>query len=208
MSLMMNHATKEELEAGLSAIRQSPKAEGALRLIVRRPAPDIREVLHVGRLDSVEGLVGDTWRTRGSSRTPDGSSHPDMQINIMNVRVIALLAGNEERWPLAGDQLYVDLDLSQENLPPGTQLCVGTAVLEVTDQPHTGCKKFSARFGLDALKLVNTPEGRQMNLRGINAKVIQGGMIRVGDQMKKISTEEKSFYLRHQTDRPPTDAQI
>lgn len=185
--MVFNYATKEEMEAGMTAICQSPKAEGALRLIVRRPAMDEREVVSEAQLDIVEGLVGDTWRTRGSSRTSDGSSHPEMQINIMNARVIALLAGSEERWPLAGDQLYVDLDLSRENVPPGTRLCVGTAVLVVTGQPHTGCKKFSARFGPEALKFVNTPEGREMNLRGINARVVQGGVIRVGDVMKKIS---------------------
>lgn len=185
--MVVNYATKEELEAGMTTICQSPKAEGVLRLIVRRPAIDVREVLSEARLDIVEGLVGDTWRTRGSSRTSDGSSHPEMQINIMNVRVIALLAGSEERWPLAGDQLYVDLDLSQENVPPGTRLCVGTAVLAVTGQPHTGCKKFSERFGPEALRFVNTPVGRAMNLRGINAKVVQGGMIRAGDIVKKIS---------------------
>lgn len=182
----MNHTTKEALEAGLEAIRQSPKAEGLLRLIVRRPAVDAREVVEEGQLDLVDGLRGDSWRTRGSSRTPDGSAHPDMQINIMNARVIALLAGDEAHWPLAGDQLYIDLDLSEENLPPGTHLSVGAAVLAVTEQPHTGCKKFSARFGLEALKLVNSPEGRKLNLRGINAKVVRPGRIRVGDTVKKV----------------------
>lgn len=182
----MNYTTKEELEAGLEAIRQSPKAEGALRLIVRRPAVDVREVLEEGTLDMVEGLIGDTWRARGSSRTPDGSAHPDMQINIMNARVIALLAGHEDSWPLAGDQLYVDLDLSRDNLPPGTHLSVGSAIVAVTEQPHTGCKKFSSRFGLDALKFVNSPAGRQMNLRGINARVVHPGVIRVNDVIKKV----------------------
>jgi MOSC domain-containing protein YiiM len=109
-----------------------------------------------------------------------------MQLNVMNARVIALLAREEDRWPLAGDQLYIDMDLSQENLPPGTRLALGSAVIEVTDQPHTGCKKFAARFGLDALKLVNSPLGRQLQLRGLNARVTQPGMIRVGDLVKKL----------------------
>jgi len=176
----------EELEAGLDEIRQSPKDEGRLELIVRRPQTDEREVLEEGELDLVEGLVGDNWRTRGSSRTADGSSHPDMQLNIMNSRVIALVAQARDRWQLAGDQLFIDMDLSAANLPPGTQLALGSAVIEVTDQPHTGCGKFVARFGPDAMKFVNSPVGNQFHLRGINAKVVQPGVIRVGDVAKKI----------------------
>lgn len=180
------HLTMAELEAGLDTIRQSPKEEGVIALIVRRPKVDAREVLEEGELDLVEGLVGDTWKVRGSSRTPDGAAHPDMQLNIMNARVIALLACEKDRWPLAGDQLFIDMDVSSENLPPGTRLALGSAVVEVTNQPHTGCKKFEARFGLDALKLVNSPLGRQLQLRGLNAKVTQPGVIRVGDSVKKI----------------------
>ncbi len=178
--------TMEELEAGLEAIRQSPKDQGLLELIVRRPATDERELLVEGQLDLVEGLVGDDWMRRGSSGTPDGSSHPDMQLTIMNSRAIALITQDKARWPLAGDQLYIDMDLSVDNLPPGTRLALGTAVIEVTAQPHTGCKKFSSRFGLDALKFVNSPTGKQLHLRGINARVVQTGQIRVGDLAKKI----------------------
>ena len=152
----MQHLTLVELEAGLDRIRQSPKEEGGLAMIVRRPAVGEREVMDEGKLDLLEGLIGDTWRMRGSSRTGDGSSHPDMQLNIMNSRVIALLAQEKERWPLAGDQLYMDLDLSVDNVPAGTRLLVGAAVIEVTAQPHAGCNKFTARFGLDALKFVNS----------------------------------------------------
>ena len=180
------HLTMAELEAGLDSIRRSPKDEGFITMIVRQLKVDAREVLKEGELDLVEGLVGDTWKVRGSSRTPDGAAHPDMQLNIMNARVIALLAREKDRWPLAGDQLFIDMDMSSENLPPGTRLALGSAVIEVTDQPHTGCKKFEARFGLDALKLVNSPLGRQLQLRGVNAKVTQPGLIRVGDSVKKI----------------------
>jgi hypothetical protein len=180
------HLTMAELEAGLDTIRQSPKDEGLIAMIVRRPKVDAREVLEEGELDLVEGLMGDTWKVRGSGRTPDGAAHPDMQLNVMNARVIALLAREKDRWPLAGDQLFIDMDVSSENLPPGTRLALGSAVIEVTDQPHTGCKKFEARFGLDALKFVNSPLGRQLHLRGVNAKVTQPGVIRVGDFVKKI----------------------
>lgn len=182
----MKHVTLAELEAGLENIRQSPTNAGVLALIVRRPQVEAREVLKVGELDLVEGLVGDNWKTRGSSQTTDGSAHPDMQLNIMNARVIALLAQKKERWSLAGDQLYMDFDLSEENVPPGTRLSLGDAVIEVTDQPHTGCKKFAARFGLDALKFISSPVGKQLQLRGINAKVIRSGAIRIGDTVKKV----------------------
>ena len=182
----MKHVTMAELEAGLENIRQSPTDAGVLELIVRRPQVEAREVLEGGELHLVEGLVGDNWKTRGSSQTVDGSAHPDMQLNIMNARVIALLAPQKERWALAGDQLYMDLDLSAENVPPGTRLSLGEAVIEVTDQPHTGCKKFAARFGLDALKFISSPIGKQLQLRGINAKVIRSGAIRIGDTVKKV----------------------
>lgn len=183
----MRHLTAEELEAGLDEIRRSPKDEGVLELIVRRPRVDEREVLEEGELNLTEGLVGDSWRERASSRTPDGSPHPEMQLNVMNARAIALVAQERGRWPLAGDQLYIDLDLSDENLPAGTRLEIGSAVIEVTAQPHTGCKKFVSRFGLDAMKFVNSPAGRSLHLRGINAKVVRPGTIRVGQMARKVS---------------------
>lgn len=182
----VRHLTTEELEAGLDEIRRSPADGGALELIVRRPHVDAREVLEVGLLDLSEGLVGDSWIVRGSSRTADGSAHPDMQLNVMNSRVIALVAQEKERWSLAGDQLFLDMDLSTENLPPGTQLALGSAVIEVTKLPHTGCKKFVARFGLDAMNFVNSELGKGLRLRGLNARVVRPGTIRVGDVARKI----------------------
>jgi hypothetical protein len=182
----VKHLTTEELEAGLEAIRQAPKDNGTLRLIVRRSRVGEREILNDAELDLLNGLVGDNWKTRGSPLTTDGTSHPDMQLTIMNARAIALVAQHDERWPLAGDQLYIDLDLSADNLPPGTRLALGSAVVEVTAEPHTGCEKFVARFGLEAMKFVNSPVGRQLNLRGINTKIVQPGVIRVGDVAKKI----------------------
>ena len=182
----VRHLTAEELAAGLAEIKRAPRDSGVLELIVRRPAVDEREVLEEGVLDLSAGLVGDTWPVRPSSRTPDGSAHPEMQLNVMNARVIALLARERGRWPLAGDQLYLDMDLSAENLPAGTRLAVGTAVIEITAQPHTGCKKFAARFGVEALKFVNSPEGKQLRLRGLNARVVEPGVVRVGETARKL----------------------
>jgi hypothetical protein len=182
----ITHLTRTELDAGLDHIRDAPKDAGVLELIVRRPSVDAREVLDVGELDTATGLKGDTWVVRGSSRTQDGRRHPDMQLNVMSARAAALIAQARERWSLAGDQLYIDLDLSEENLPPWTKLAIGTAIIEVTDQPHTGCAKFVERFGVDAMKFVNSPAGRTLRLRGLNARVVQSGVIRSGDVVRKI----------------------
>jgi hypothetical protein len=182
----VKHLTMKELEAGLDFIRKSPKDDGALELIVRRPQVDKRETLTTAQLNLALGLEGDDWKTRGSSATPDGTAHPDAQLTLMNSRIISLIAGDKKRWPLAGDQLYVDLDLGDENLPPGTQLAIGEAIIEVSAKPHTGCSKFVSRFGLDAQKFVNSPVGKQLHLRGINTKIIRAGQIRVGDVVRKI----------------------
>ena len=182
------HLTLAELEAALPAALQSPKDNGTLDLIVRRPAVGRRDVLDAGELDLATGLVGDTWNIRSSTRTTDGSAHPDMQLNVMNSRVIDMIAGEKTRWGLAGDQFYVDFDLSEENVPAGTRLAIGTAVIEVTAQPHTGCAKFVQRFGVDAMKFVNSPQGRKLHLRGINARVVVPGRIQTGDRIRKVKS--------------------
>jgi MOSC domain-containing protein YiiM len=177
--LTARHLTRAELEAGLEAIRRSPKDNGVVELIVSRPRSGAREVLEHAQLDPAEGLRGDSWATRVTS--PD----PATQLNIMNARVIGLIAQDRARWPLAGDQLYVDLDLADDNLPPGTQLEIGSAVVEVSAEPHTGCRKFVERFGVDAMTFVNSPLGRRLHLRGINARVVSAGEVRVGDTARK-----------------------
>ena len=181
------HLRTDELEAGLDDIRRSPKDRGELKLIVRRPDIGEREVLQQAELDTAVGLKGDTWPLRASSRTPDGTPHPDMQLNIMNARAAALVAQDTSRWALAGDQLFIDMDLSDANLPPGTRLAIGSAVIEITPQPHTGCGKFVERFGLDAMNFVNSPVGKELHLRGVNAKVVRPGAIRVGDAATKTA---------------------
>lgn len=178
--------TMEDMEAGLEHVLGSPRVEGLLRMIVRRPEIDAREVLTEAQLDPNEGLVGDSWKKRRSSRTSDGSPHPEMQLTLINARVLALLAQTTDRWPLAGDQLVVDLDLSVKNVPAGTKLALGTAIIEVTDQPHTGCKKFLSRYGEDALKFVSSPAGKELRMRGIYARVIQAGVVRTGDPIRKV----------------------
>ena len=186
--LSVEYLSREELEAGLDHIRRAPREQGTLKMIVQRPLEDERNVIDEAELSLSEGLVGDNWKARGSQHTPDGAAHLYAQITVMNARCIALLAQSESRWGLAGDQLYVDFDLSDENLPPGTQFRVGPAILEVSAEPHSGCKKFSSRFGVEAMKFVNSPEGKRLHLRGINARVIQPGTIRLGDAVSKLGS--------------------
>lgn len=183
---MAKQLNSAELEEGLEHILASPKDHGSVELIVRRPAVDQRESLANGRLDVDQGLVGDSWLTRGSRHMPGGVADPEMQLNIMNSRVVALVASDPDRRELAGDQLYLDMDLSYDNLPPGTKLSIGDAVIEVTEPPHTGCRKFAARFGKQAMVFVNSGRGKQLNFRGINAKVVQSGDIKLGDIATKL----------------------
>jgi hypothetical protein len=180
------HLSAEELEAGLPEILASPASEGTVELVVRRPAEGEREVLEEGVLDVREGLVGDDWLPRGNRRSENGSPMPGTQLTLMNARAIALIAGSRDRWALAGDQLYVDLDLSPENLPPGTRLAVGSAEVEVTDVPHTGCAKFTERFGSAAIRFVNSPAGRTGRFRGMYADVVVPGTVRPGDAIRKL----------------------
>lgn len=182
----MEHLNTQQLEQGLDHIKQSPKEEGAIELIVRRPKENEREVLEEAEISVELGVVGDNWKTRGSSRTKDGFGHPEMQINIMNSRIVALIAQNKDRWSLAGDQFYVDFDLSDDNIPPGTQLALGTAIVERTAIPHLGCKKFVARFGMDAMVFVNSKQGKALNLRGVNVKVVRSGVVKAGDVLRKL----------------------
>ena len=182
------HLDTESLEAGLDEIHQSPRDRGTLELIVRRPVVDGREVLDEVELSLSDGVVGDSWNVRGSGRTDDGSAHPDMQLNIINARLSRLVGGDDDDVrALSGDQLHLDLDLSTGNLPAWTRLAIGDAVIEITDQPHTGCAKFAARFGKEALRFVNVGAGKELRLRGINAKVVVPGTIRRGDPVTKLS---------------------
>jgi hypothetical protein len=185
---MNMHLTTAELQAELAELGESPRDNGTLDMIVCRPAEGERLVLERANLDPAEGLVGDNWQVRGSKRTEDGSAHPDMQIAMMNSRVIQAVAKDRDRWPLAGDQLFIDLDVSVENLQPGQRIAIGTALLEITDVPHLGCDKFTARFGHDAIRFVNSPEGRHLRRRGIYARVVQAGTVCMGDKVSKIQS--------------------
>ena len=183
----MEHRDLATLEAGRDQILASPKDDGRVDLIVRRPAVDERETVTEATLDTTEGLVGDCWRARGSGSTADGSANPKAQLTLMNARVAALVAVSPDRIPLAGDQFFVDFDLTAANVPPGTRLALGSAVIEVSDEPHMGCRKFFDRFGNDAHHFVNSKEDRELHFRGINAFVVIGGTVRAGDAIRKIA---------------------
>jgi MOSC domain-containing protein YiiM len=177
----MQHLSRDVLESRLGHIRESPPDHGVVVLVVARPKVGVRELPAEALLDPATGLAGDNWLARGSSGTPDGSADPARQVTVMNARVAELVAGGPDRMPLAGDQLYVDFDISMDNLPPGSVVTVGDAVLEVSEAPHLGCAKFVERFGADAMRFVNSRVGRQLRLRGMNARVLQRGIVRPGD---------------------------
>lgn len=180
-------ANKQELENGIAEIQGSPSHRGTVDLIVRRPIKGEREVIDTAEIDLKQGLVGDIWLKNSLNKYPDRPINFDSQLTLMNSRTVALIAKTKDRWPLAGDQFYVDFDLSEANLPPGTMLNIGTAQIQVTAEPHLGCKKFLERYGKDALILVNSKQGGLLNLRGINAKVIMPGVVKAGDQILKLT---------------------
>jgi MOSC domain-containing protein YiiM len=177
----MDYVSAALLESGLDGIRQSPTNNGRIELIIRRPAREKREAIQEATLDCAKGLIGDNWA--------NGSAHPDTQLTLMNARVALLVAGQADRRQLAGDQLYIDLDLSERNLPPGTRLQIGSAIIAVTEPPHLGCNKFAERFGPNARRFVNSPIGRELRLRGLNARIIVSGTVRVGDTIRKVSIQ-------------------
>jgi MOSC domain-containing protein YiiM len=175
---MTVYVEADQLEAGLTHVLDSPPDHGTVELVVRRPSEGEREVLDEGMLD-FPGLVGDRHTLRENT-------HAGTEVTLMNARVIDLVAGDRERWALAGDQLYVDLDLTTRNLPVGTRLQVGDATLEVSDVPHTGCAKFTARFGSAATRFINAKHNRELRLRGMNTRVVVPGTVRPGDTIRKL----------------------
>jgi MOSC domain-containing protein YiiM len=185
----MEHLPRQRLEAALGRIRDSPRDGGRVVLVVRRPTVGVRELPGEAMLDRGNGLAGDNWLERGSKTTPDGSADPERQLTVMNARVAELVAGGAERMPLAGDQLYVDLDLSVDNLPAGSLLAVGQAVLQVSQAPHLGCAKFVERFGAEAMRFVNSSTGRLLRLRGMNTRVVRPGLVRPGDPAVKFPAD-------------------
>lgn len=183
---MPQHLSMEQLKAGLPDILQSPADNGKVEAVVVRPQSNERIDVETCQVSLAGGLEGDHWAKGCWKMTEDGSPHPDVQICIMNSRCINLIAGERANWPAAGDNLFVDLDLTPENLPPGQRLQVGSTVIEITDTPHKGCAKFVERYGRDATAFVNVGDGDKYKLRGIYARVVQDGAINVGDTLTKI----------------------
>ena len=183
---MSENRALSEMETYLDAIQASAANEGPVTMIVSRPDTEKRHILKQGELDIVHGLVGDNWEHRGDKHTADGSADPGRQLTIMNSRAISAITDSKDRWPEAGDQFFVDFDLSEANIPPGTRLAIGEAEVEGTALPHLGCAKFGARFGKDANMFVNSDRGKALNLRGINARVVKAGAVNTGDLIRKL----------------------
>jgi MOSC domain-containing protein YiiM len=184
---MARHLTMEELKAGLAEIMASPADGGTLEGIVVRPEHDARTEVESVDISLKGGVHGDHWAKGCHKSTEDGLPHPDVQICIMNARCIALIAQARDNWAPAGDNLFIDLNLSAGNLAPGQRLAIGSAVIEITAEPHNGCAKFIERYGRDACVFVNTGEGKRNRLRGIYARVVEDGRITIGDRVEKIA---------------------
>ena len=179
------HVAREDLDARLPELRALDAAEGTLELIVRRPSEGDRELPATAEISLEAGLVGDRWRA-SAHRDEAGAVSRENQLTLMSIRMLELIA-EPERWPLSGDNLLVDMGLAMESLPIGSRLAIGEeVVVQISEVPHTGCAKFSARFGSDALRFVNSPEGRVLRLRGVNAHVIEPGTVSTGDAIRRI----------------------
>lgn len=167
----------------VDGILAAPKDAGPIEMIVRRPGENEREIVQSAELTKEQGLIGDSWISRVDE---NGDPHLPAQLTLMNSRVADAVAVTRERWPLAGDQIYVDMDISKENLPPGARIQVGSAVVEISGVPHTGCDKFAGRFGKEALRFANVGVGRDNRFRGVNAFVVEPGSFQVGDKIAKL----------------------
>lgn len=178
--------TAEQFDLSIDEVLAAPRLAGTIELVVARPATGERLILGEAELVPGRGLVGDNYVERGDGKTPDGRADPLSELNIMSVRALRAVAGPDpEQWQRAGDQLIVDLDLSVDNLPAGTRLQVGTAVIEVTTKPHNGCAKFSQRFGVDAVRWVNSR--KDLRLRGLCAVVVEPGTVTPGAPIAKLA---------------------
>ena len=175
-----------DLLAGLSYVRAAPANQGVVEAIVVRPESEKRVSPEACEVSAELGVHGDHWAKGCWRSLPDGSPAPEVQIALMSARVASLISPDRRRWPLAGDNLIVDLDLSEQSLPVGRRIAIGEVVLEITAVPHTGCRKFSERFGSDAVKFVNSSEGKSLRLRGVFGRVVEPGSIRTGDAIRKL----------------------
>jgi MOSC domain-containing protein YiiM len=185
------YRTTAELERSLHELRAAPTEQGRVHLVVRRPGNGDREVLDEGYFDAADGLAGDNWLSRATSRAVAAGRHLDAQVNVMSARMVRLLADTAEEQAYAGDQLFVDLDISVANLPAGSRLAFGApgaggAVMEISQKPHNGCAKFTTRFGEDAMRFVNSEAGKELRLRGFNARIVESGPVRPGDVVRVV----------------------
>lgn len=179
------HLSKEQIEARLDWIKASPADKGTLAGLCIRPELNQRRELESCLLSPEGGVEGDFWVRQCWKKLEDGSSDPIVQVAIMNARAVDVVAGSRDRWKLAGDQLFVDFDLSEDRIAPGDRLQIGEAVVEIAPIPHTGCDLFRDRYGMDAVKFINSKLGKSLRLRGVFAQIVRGGMVRLGDPVQK-----------------------
>lgn len=183
---MPRHLTRAELAAALPQVTAGPKDHGELKAIFVRPGPGQRLDVSSVAISSAGGLEGDHWAKGCWKSLPDGSPDPDVQVFIMNARFLDLIAQERSHWASCGNSFVADMDLGADNLPVGTRLKAGSAELEITAVPGTGCEAFIEWYGRDACVFVNTGEGKKNRLRGVYARVVKDGVVRIGDTLTKI----------------------
>lgn len=176
-----------DLETILEDVRNSPTEVGKILLIAVRPANGERLVVDQARMSTETGLEGDNWLDRSADK--DNVSRHN-QLTLMNSRFADAITPDGKGWELAGDQLYVDFDISLENAPAGTLLQVGGATIRISEEPHTGCAKFVRRFGREMLKMTQTDVGKDLRLRGVNASVIESGTVCTGDSIRRVGFDD------------------
>ena len=189
MSAVSQDSLKKGLDKPINYNQSSPRDNGVVKLLVIRPETHVRTLPNAVVVSVEQGVVGDKWEAECTIKLENGKSNPDLQIAIINTKVIKEIAQSDfdmDRLALAGDNIYADLNLCEENMPVGQQIQIGNTLLEVTPFPHFGCKKFSERYSVEDLKVVNSTAGKPQHLRGIYVKVIKNGSISIGESIKKI----------------------
>jgi hypothetical protein len=187
----MKHAplspiTAAELEAALPSVLAAPGGAGLVRLLCTRPQPNARAFPEVLTLSRGKGATGDYHPARPWLRLPDGSPDPRIEVSIMPWRVLDLVWRERDRVAHPGDNIAVDMTLAEADLPAGTRLAAGTAILRVSDVPNDGCAKWKVRYGKAAHDWITTPDHLRLRLRGLYAAIEQDGEVRIGDTLRRL----------------------